>query len=259
MHITLTNLGPALDLRATVHEVNERPECRRKKTSAWIIEVESRTRGTPVLQYPDQAPLCQLLRYVAFKRVGQSHSGKRRLHRQADIVYRQGTRYLDVHLFSRLAERPPIERAGLGPSVIEACMLGQVLRHRWYGIMLEIGRRSDDGGAKVRCQSDRYHVLMKQSAETNSRVIAAADDIGKLVLGGQFDMDVGIGGGKGRKYRSDQDLDAHARQVQANRARRAFTVNAQTVDGVFDFGKCRGQSGEQRASGIVRETCALCG
>jgi len=100
---------------------------------------------------------------------------------------------------------------------------------------------------------------MKQSAETNSRVIAAADDIGKLVLGGQFDMDVGIGGGKGRKYRSDQDLDAHARQVQANRARRALTVNGQAVDGVFDFGKCRGQSGEQRASGIVRETCALCG
>jgi hypothetical protein len=100
---------------------------------------------------------------------------------------------------------------------------------------------------------------MKQSAGTNSRVVAAAHDIGKLGLDGQFDMDVGIGGRKGRKLRSEENLGDPARKVQANRARRALTVNAQAVDGVFDFGKCRGQSGEQRASGIVRETCALCG
>ena len=138
MHVTLQNLGLAWDVFATAHEVDERPECRRNEASAWIIEVETWTQGTPILQHAHQPALCQLLRYVTFKRDSQSHPGKRRIHGQAYIVDRQGTRYLDIHLLSCLSERPSIAHAGLGPSVVDACMLGQVLRHPWYAIRLEI-------------------------------------------------------------------------------------------------------------------------
>ena len=128
-----------------------------------------------------------------------------------------------------MAEHPddPILIVDAHPHVRET--LSDTLADRGYAV-----HAVESIGEAVGGQPDQCGRSEQPPGACNGGEIAHMHRIGSC-LDGQFDMDVGIGGCKGRKLQSDQYLGGYARQIRANRARRALTVNAQAVLGTTTY------------------------
>src|SRR5579872_2443258 len=108
--------------------LDEQGKGRGRLTAAWVIEMITRERRTPVLQDANETAVRDESRRLILHHTGQPMPGHCGMENHLDIV--RSELPLDAHaqFSSRLGELPSVHAARRRQTEIDAFMLGEVLR-----------------------------------------------------------------------------------------------------------------------------------
>jgi hypothetical protein len=148
----------------------------------------------PVVEDGNQTALGDQGRDLVVHHDGQAHAGEDGAPDQGHAVEDQPAGDADIGRLTVLLELPGVEAAEGRQAVVDAGVIGEVVRRSGGAVASQVVGRGDDDHAQVRADGDGDHVLAQPLAQTDTGVETALDQIRQAVVDRDLDLDIRIGG-----------------------------------------------------------------
>ena len=125
-----------------------------------------------------------------------------------------------------------------------------------FGVLRQVLRRGDDGGALIRRDAHRDHVALDELAELEARVEALGDDVDAVVADADVHRDLGMRARERAELRRQHERGGHGRGHEADAAGRPVAQAGELVERFADVPEGGLQAREQGVAGLGRGDAA---